>query len=187
VRQSINAGAVIVFHTNRADTPKALPMIFDDLKEAGFFVGTLGELGEIPSSRQARYPDFAHLQIAPGYIRPKTAGRWQSINLFEYGAMAKKETNLPERIAEIGDTGLDLVTGDQLNPVPWVFTPVDIYVLVLVGELRCEFQDRSDSELGYLVARAGDLFRCPADTAYRLGPTVGAGLRWIVAIWRPTD
>jgi peptidoglycan/xylan/chitin deacetylase (PgdA/CDA1 family) len=47
--RSAHDGGVIVFHTNRAETPAALPEVIDDLRAAGLRPGTLSELGGIPT------------------------------------------------------------------------------------------------------------------------------------------
>jgi hypothetical protein len=56
----------------------------------------------------------------------------------------------------------------------------DGYVLVLAGELRCDFGE--EGEVGEIVARTGDMFLCPASVSYRLGPTA-SGRRYVASVW----
>jgi peptidoglycan/xylan/chitin deacetylase (PgdA/CDA1 family) len=182
--QSATDGAVIVFHTNHIETAQTLPRILADLNQVGFRLGTLSALGRVPSPRLERHPDFANLAVNPGYIRPRAAGRWQSLSLLEMGALAKRQHNLAERVAELDGTVLELLTGDRTTPLNQAMAVDDCYILVLAGELRCDFRDGADHDLGYLVARTGDFFRCPQGTRYRLGPVSEEACRWIVAIWR---
>ncbi|MCZ7571182.1 MAG: polysaccharide deacetylase family protein [Ardenticatenaceae bacterium] len=182
--QSAIPGGVIVFHTNRPETPRALPGILDDLSAAGFRLGTLTSLGHVPAPRLERHPDFAGLQVRTGSIRPRAAGRWQSLNLLEMGAAARRDTNQAEWVVRTDGTDLFLLTGDGVDPAPWADAADDRYVLVLAGELGCNFCDASGRDLGYLLAREGDLFLCPTGTSYQLGPTPEAGRRWVALIWQ---
>jgi peptidoglycan/xylan/chitin deacetylase (PgdA/CDA1 family) len=184
VHQSAADGTVIVFHTNRIETSQALPEILDDLREENFKAGSLGQLDQPPSPFQERHVDFVDLELSLGYIRPKVGGRWQSINILELGALARRKTNRMELIADIAGSTFHLITGDPSMPIDWVTSPADSYVLLLAGELRCDYQSSSGEELGYLIARQGDFFLCPAGWQYRLGPSGGERKRWIAGIWQ---
>jgi hypothetical protein len=178
--RSAHEGAVVVFHTNRAETPEALPGIIEALVAADFQPGPLSTLGRVPSPRPDRHPDFAALEIRPGYVRPFRAGRWQSIPLLELAAAATQPSNVPETVATLDGTSLDLVTGDAAEPLPWRGDRADRYVLVLAGEVRCDFRS-GEEDAGYLVGRPGELFLCPGSTEHRLGPA--AGRRWVALEW----
>lgn len=182
--RSAHQGAVVVFHTNRAETPEALPGILDALSAAGFRAGTLSTLGAVPSPRLDRHPDFAALDFRPGYVRPFRPGRWQSIPLLELGAAATQPTNAVETVATIDGASLDLITGDGAEPFPWQHDRADRYVLVLAGDVRCDFRT-GDKQCGYLVARPGELFLCSGSTDHRLGPA--ADRRWIALAWGAAD
>lgn len=182
---SASDGAVIVFHTNRQETAEALPRLLADLRKAGFTLGTLSDLGTVPSPRLEYHPDFYELDVQPGYIRPRGPGRWQSLNLLDMGALAKKPANFTELVAELNDSALDLITGSGDHPLAWEEALSDVYVQVLAGAVRCDFAEPGGEDLGYLIARKGDFFRCPQGTRYRLGPDTGEGRRWIALMWRP--
>jgi peptidoglycan/xylan/chitin deacetylase (PgdA/CDA1 family) len=179
--RSARDGGVIVFHTNRAETPEALPGILAALDAAGFRPGPLSALGGTPSPRLDRHADFADLELRPGYVRPARPGRWQSIPALELGAAATQPPNAIETLATLAETRLELISGDGAVPLEWQRAGADRYLLVLAGDVRCDFR-AGDDELGYLVGRAGELFRCPEDTEYRLGPA--AGRRWVAVSWR---
>jgi len=174
-------GAVIVFHTNRSETSAALPEILDELARDGFRPGPLSKLGRVPSARVDLHPDFTQLEIRPGYIRPLRAGRWQSIPLLELGAAASQPANAVETVATLDGGTLDLVAGDPAEPLPWRLDTRDRYVLVLAGEVRCDFRD-ADGDAGHLIARLGELFLCPRSVEHRLGPA--AHRRWLAVVWR---
>ena len=182
--QSAGDGAVIVFHTNRPETVEILPRLLGDLTKMGFALGTLSDLGQIPSPRLAHHPDFVRLEVSPGYIRPRKPGPWQSLNLLDMGALANRPANSSERIGQIGTTSLSLVTGDGAISLDWETATEDIFVFVLAGSLRCDFTDQSGQDLGYLIARQGDFFRCPESMRFRLGPDAQPGRRWIALLWR---
>jgi len=175
-------GAVIVFHTDREDTAAALPEVLSDLG-ARFKLGTLSELGVVPSPRLDLHPDFAGLEINPGYIRPKASGRWRSVNLLELGAAEGREPNLPQAVAESGGARLDLITGDPSAPFEQPATPADRHLLVLAGEVSCQFAAGSGHELGTVLARRGDLVLWPSGAAARLS----SGKRWTGALLHATD
>jgi peptidoglycan/xylan/chitin deacetylase (PgdA/CDA1 family) len=181
--QSATDGAVIVLHTNVMATAEALPSILDDLRRAGFGLGTLSALGCVPQPHLERHPDFEDVLVNPGYIRPRRAGRWQSLNLLEMGARAKRPSNLPEQVAQLGQAALHLLTGDGREPMDWMLAGEDHYVLVLAGELRCAYRDDGGSDLGYLIARTGDLFLCPSGVAYQLAAAPKRERRWIAVRW----
>lgn len=182
--RSVQDGGVVVFHTNRPETPAALPGIITDLRAAGFRLGTLSALGRIPSPRLDRHPDFADLDFRPGYVRPTQPGRWQSIPLLEIAAAATQPANAAETVATVAGTSLDLVTGDAAEPLEWRRDGADRYVLILAGAVRCEF--RADgADAGYILARSGELVLCPASVDHRLAPA--AGRRWIAITWRAED
>ena len=107
-------GAVIVFHTDRQDTATALPLVLADLARSGFSLCTLSKLGVVPLPRHELHPDFAELEIQPGYIRPRSGGRWRSLNLLQLGAAQRQEPNLLQGVAESGGARLELLTG--VNP-----------------------------------------------------------------------
>lgn len=175
-------GAVIVFHTDRQATAAALPDLLSDLS-ARFQLGTLSELGVIPSPRLDLHPDFAELEINPGYIRPKAAGRWRSLNLLELGASSGREPNQPQAVAESGGSRLDLITGDPATPFEQPEIEADRHLLVLAGEVRCLFAAGSGQELGTVLARRGDLVLWPGGAAARLS----SGKRWTGALLHPAD
>jgi hypothetical protein len=174
-------GGVIVFHTNRAETPEALPEVIADLRAAGFRPGMLSELDGTPTPRLERHADFSDVDFRPGYVRPARPGRWQSIPVLELGAAATQPGNAIERLATLAGASIELVTGDAVEPLDWPANDDDRYVLVLAGDVSCELR-RGDEELGLLVARPGELFLCPAAAEARLGPTDGR--RWIALAWR---
>jgi peptidoglycan/xylan/chitin deacetylase (PgdA/CDA1 family) len=179
--RSAHDGGVIVFHTNRAETPEALPEVIDQLRAAGYRPGTLSELDGIPSPRLERHTDFWAVDFRPGYVRPARPGRWQSIPVLELGAAATQAGNAIEPLATLAGASLELITGDAVEPLHWRADPDDRYVLVLAGDVTCEL--RCDGEvLGLLVARVGELFLCPASAEARLGSTDGR--RWIALAWR---
>lgn len=177
-------GGVVVFHTNRPETPEALPGIIEALREADFLPGPLSALGAIPSPRLARHPDFADLDFRPGYVRPLQPGRWQSIPLLELGASATQPSNTVETVATLEGASLELITGDAVERLDWRRDRTDRYVLVLAGEVRCDFRVGDEAQ-GYLVARGGELFLCPRATEHRLGPA--ASRRWIAVAWNCRD
>jgi peptidoglycan/xylan/chitin deacetylase (PgdA/CDA1 family) len=182
--RSAHDGGVIVFHTNRAETPEALPAVIDGLRDAGFRPGTLSELDAIPTPRLERHADFSDLDFRPGYVRPARPGRWQSIPVLELAAAATQPGNTIEPLATLADASLELITGDAVEPVDWRADDDDRYVLVLAGDVSCELR-RGDEELGLLIARAGELFLCPASAEAQLGPADGR--RWIALAWRTED
>jgi hypothetical protein len=175
-------GAVIVFHTDRQDTAAALPDLLPDLS-ARFKLGTLSQLGVVPSPRLDLHPDFAELDINPGYITPKAAGRWRSLNLLELGASFGREPNQPQAVAESGGSRLDLITGDPSTPFEQPATEADRHLLVLAGEVRCRFAAGSGQELGTVLARRGDLVLLPSGAAARLS----SGKRWTGTLLHPAD
>lgn len=175
-------GAVIVFHTDRHDTAAVLPEVLSDLG-ARFKLGTLSELGVVPSPRLDLHPDFAGLEINPGYIRPKGAGRWRSLNLLELGASQGREPNSLQAVAESGGSRLDLITGDPSAPFEQPAAPGDRHLLVLAGEVRCQFAAVSGQELGTILARRGDLVLWPSGAAARLS----SAKRWTGALLHTTD
>jgi len=174
-------GAVIVFHTDSQDSMAALPDLLPSLG-ARFELGTLSELGVVPSPRLDLHPDFAELEINPGYIRPKVAGRWRSLNLLELGAALGREPNLPQSVAESGGFRLDLITGDPAAPFEQPAVQADRHLLVLAGEVRCQFA-AGPQELGTVLARRGDLVLWPSGAAARLS----SGKRWTGALLHPAD
>lgn len=176
--------AVIVLHTNVPATVEALPRILHDLKQNGFRLGTLSTLGIIPLPRMERHPDFLDLDVRPGYIRPRAHGRWQSLSLLEIGALANRPVNHEESIVESGEAVLDLITGDAQTSMDWALAVEDRHVLVLAGGVRCDFHAGDGSDLGYLIARTGDIFLCPRGTMYQLGPEPRSARRWIAVVWR---
>jgi hypothetical protein len=182
--RSAQDGGVVVFHTNRAETPEALPGILADLRAAGFRLGPLSALGRIPSPRLDRHPDFADLEFRQGYVRPAQPGRWQSIPLVELAAAATQPPNAVETVATLAGTSLDLVTGDPAEPLGWCCDRSDRYVLVLAGAVRCEFRAHGE-DAGYVLARPGELVLCPASVDHRLASA--AGRRWIAITWRTED
>jgi hypothetical protein len=175
-------GAVVVFHTDRQDTAVALEDVLSDLG-ARFKLGTLSELGVVPSPRLNLHPDFAGLEINPGYIRPKASGRWRSLNLLELGAAQGREPNTPEAVAEAGGSRLDLITGDPSAPFEQPAAPGDRHLLVLAGEVSCQFAAESGQELGTVLARRGDLVLWPRGAAARLS----SGKRWTGALLHTPD
>lgn len=181
-RSAAADGAVIVFHTDREDTAAALPEVLSDLG-VRFKFGTLSELGVVPSPRLELHPDFAGLEINPGYIRPKAAGRWRSLNLLELGAAQGREPNLPQAVAESGGARLDLITGDPSAPLEQPAAPADRHLLVLAGEVSCQFAAGSGQELGTVLARRGDLVLWPSGAAARLS----SGKRWTGALLHAAD
>jgi peptidoglycan/xylan/chitin deacetylase (PgdA/CDA1 family) len=182
--RSAHNGGVIVFHTNRAETPEALPEVVDDLRAAGFRPGTLSELGRIPTPRLERHADFAAVDFRPGYVRPARPGRWQSIPVLELGAAATQPGNAIEPLATLAGASLELITGDSVEPLDWRADRSDRYVLVLAGDVSCLLR-HGNEELGLLVARTGELFLCPASAEARLG--AAEGRRWIALAWRAED
>jgi peptidoglycan/xylan/chitin deacetylase (PgdA/CDA1 family) len=182
--RSAHDGAVVVFHTNRPETPEALPAVLEALLASGFVPGPLSRLGRVPSPRLARHPDFEVLEIRTGYVRPLRSGRWQSIPLLELGASATQPPNAAETVAAIDGSSLDLVTGDAGEPLPWRGDASDRYLLVLAGDVRCDFRSAGE-DAGYLVARPGELFLCPASIEHRLGPAQGR--RWVAVVWRAAE
>jgi peptidoglycan/xylan/chitin deacetylase (PgdA/CDA1 family) len=182
--RSAQHGGVIVFHTNRAETPEALAGIITELRAAGFLLGPLSELGRIPSPRLDRHPDFADLDFRPGYVRPAQPGRWQSIPLLELAAAATQPTNAVETVATLAGTSLELVTGDGAEPLEWRRDGTDRYALVLAGAVRFDFRAHG-VDAGYVLARPGELVLCPASFEHRLAPA--AGRRWIAVTWRADD
>lgn len=175
-------GAVVVFHTDREDTAVALPDVLSELG-ARFKLGTLSELGMVPSPRLDLHPDFAGLEINPGYIRPKASGRWRSLNLLELGAAQGREPNMPQAVAESGGSRLDLITGDPSAPFEQPASPGDRHLLVLAGEVSCQFAAGSGQELGTVLARRGDLVLWPSGAAARLS----SGRRWTGALLHTTN
>jgi peptidoglycan/xylan/chitin deacetylase (PgdA/CDA1 family) len=178
--RSARDGGVVVFHTNRAETPEALPEILADLRAAGFRLGPLSTLGRIPAPRPERHQDFADLDFRPGYVRPAQPGRWQSIPLLELAAAATQPPNAIDTVATLASTSLDLITGDSAEPLDWRRDRADRYVLVLAGAVRCEFRAHGE-DAGYVLARPGELVLCPASFDHRLAPA--AGRRWIAITW----
>lgn len=177
-------GAVVVFHTNRPETPAALPGVIEALSSRGYLLGTLGELGRVPSPRTEPHPDFADVPFRPGYIRPSRPGRWQSIPLLELGGAATQPPNAVEILARLGATSLELVTGDGVDPLAWRGGADDGYVLVLAGEVRCDIRD-ADGDCGYILARAGELFLCPGATQHRLSSATRR--RWLAVAWNTSE
>jgi peptidoglycan/xylan/chitin deacetylase (PgdA/CDA1 family) len=185
--ESAAEGGVIVLHTNVMATARALSQLLSALKARGFSLCTLSDLGHIPTARLQRHRDFDDLAINPGYIRPKRAGRWQSLNLLEMGALAGRPSNRLATVATVGDTGISVLSGDQLKPMEWLRAEEDHRVLVLSGDVRCDFRDRDGSDLGCLIARNGDLFLCPGGTSYQLSSVPEIRKRWIAVVWRPEE
>lgn len=161
-------GAVIVFHTDRQDTASALPSILADLAASRFELVPLSELGSIPAPRLEIHPDFAALEIRPGYIRPKVAGRWRSLNLLELGAALKRTPNRPEPVAEANGAALDLILGVPSEPFDCPAAESDRHLLVLAGEVTCRFAHSTGEEMGTVLARCGDLVLWPSGAAARL-------------------
>ena len=161
-------GAVIVFHTDRQETATSLPGVLCSLSGSGFELGPLSQLGCVPAPRLELHPDFGRFEISPGYIRPRAPARWRSLNLLEMGAALKREPNRPERVAETGPARLELLTGAPSHPFECAPAPQDRHVLVLAGELRCDFEGEGGEDLGYVLARTGDLVLWPYGAAARL-------------------
>ena len=161
-RQSAEA---VVLHTDRPESAAALPAVL----RAREFV-PLSELGWVPAPRAERHPDFAELDIRPGYVRPRVGGgRWHSLNVLELGTAAARPTGVAE---PLGDC--DLISGDA-EPLEWPAVARDRRLLVLAGGVRAERDD------GYLIVRAGDLFLCPADMDCRL--VALDARRWTALVW----
>ncbi len=155
-------GGVIVFHTDREATAAALPGLLTELRTSGWSLGPLSELGSVPTPRLERHPDFAKLEIRPGHIRPRSRGRWRSLNVVEMGAGAGRGMNRPETVAEVRGARLMLLTGDPSYPYDAGASHEDRHLLVLAGELRCTLRDRAGRELGHVLARQGDLVLLPS-------------------------
>jgi peptidoglycan/xylan/chitin deacetylase (PgdA/CDA1 family) len=177
---------VVVLHTNRSDTAAALSALLAELEVRRYLPVALSELEHSPTPRAERHPDFADLTIAPGSVRPRRQGRWQSLNLLELGAARAQPTGVAERAAQLNGCALDLLTGSGDEPLDWQRDDHDRYVLVLAGTLRCDLRD-DEGELGHLVARTGDCFLCPGGSAHRLGPVPERAGRWIAAVWRRAE
>jgi peptidoglycan/xylan/chitin deacetylase (PgdA/CDA1 family) len=167
---------VVVFHTNRVETERALGPLLDRLRRDGRRIVALSELGRPVTPRLERHPDFAELAVTPGYVRPTApGGRWQSLNVLELGAAAVRAAASTERLVDLGDTVLDLLVGDDASALD--ARDEDRYVLLLAGAVRC------DLPAGYLIARPGDLFLWPAGAAARLTSADGPPRRWLALVW----
>ena len=168
VLASASDGSVVVFHTDRPETATSLPGVLSDLSGLGLELGTLSQLGSMPPPRLELHPDFGGLEVTPGYVRPRAPARWRSLNLLEMGAALKREPNQPERVGEAGAATLDLITGEPSKPFERPSGPWDRQVLVLTGEVRCDFDGGGGEYLGYILARTGDLVLWPHGAAARL-------------------
>lgn len=164
-RQSAVDGGLIVFHTDREATAEALPGLLAELTANGHRLGTLTDLGSVPSPRLELHPDFADLEVRTGNIRPLAAGRWRSLNVLEMGAGARRPVNAPETVAEVDGAALQLLTGDASAPFEAELADEDRHLLVLAGELRCGLRDGAGAKLGHILARPGDLVLIPAGSA----------------------
>lgn len=178
-REAADEDGVVTFHTNSWLTAGALPHLLETWRGEDAAVVRLSELSPAPSSRLQRHPDFEELDIEPGYVRPRVAGKWQQLNLLELGASAGRSAPAETLVARIGETDCTLVTGSGTEAAPVVSSATDEYVLVLAGEVHCRFGD--DGSAGDLLARAGDLFVCPQGLSYQLGPTA-TRRRWLAAV-----
>jgi hypothetical protein len=146
----------------------------------------LSELGRPLTPRVELHKDFRDLRVAPGAVRPsRGGGRWQSLNLLEFGGALGRELGVPDEIGRVGDVVLELLTGSGQEPLAWRAGDMDQYVLVLAGQLRCDLRDGA-GELGTISARSGDFFLCPAGTEWRLAPEPSPGRRFIAVISRAT-
>ncbi|HWK29559.1 MAG TPA: polysaccharide deacetylase family protein [Solirubrobacter sp.] len=173
--QAAADGDAVVMHTDRPETEAALPHVLTALRERGAEPVALSQLGRCPPPRAERHPDFAAADVRPGYVRPSAGGRWHSLNVLELGMARARPAGAAEPLVELGDTACDLVAGDA-GPLSWSATEHDRRVLMLAGGVRVERDD------GYLIARAGDLFLCPAGLGCRL--TALDGRRWTGLVWR---
>ena len=181
--EAARGDGVVTFHTNSPFTAEALPSFLARLEKAELV--RLDELDPPPSHRVDLHTDFAELRIAPGYVRPKQRGmRWQSLNLLELGAASTRLAASSSRVIDLDQLACELVTGSGAERMPGAVDTHDRYILVLAGELRCDFGD--DGASGDLLARTGDMFLCPAGVAYRLGPTA-TGRRYVAAVWLISD
>ena len=118
--RSAHDGGVIVFHTNRAETPEALPEAHRRTSEPpGSSRGRSPSSTAFPTSRLERHADFSDLDFRPGYVRPARPGRWQSIPVLELGAAATQPGNAIEPLATLVGTSLELITGDAVEPLDW--------------------------------------------------------------------
>jgi peptidoglycan/xylan/chitin deacetylase (PgdA/CDA1 family) len=178
--EAAEGDGIVTFHTNRWCTAEALVQVLSALAPERLV--RLTELDRPPSSRVALHDDFAGVTVTPGYVRPNQGGgRWQSLNLVELGGAATRTPGVL-RAAELETAACDLVIGSGTDPMPAVRREQDGYVLVLAGELRCDFGD--EGEVGEIVARSGDMFLCPAGVSYCLGPTAGRR-RYVASVWHP--
>ncbi len=168
---SAGAGDVLVFHTDRPETATALPGILAQLAAASPELGTLTELGRLPSPRLELHADFAGLHVRPGHVRPRAPGRWRSLNLLEMGAARTQAANRTEEVATVGGSRLDLITGDPTRAYERPSSGDDRHLLVLAGEVRCDFKGAGNEDLGYVLARPGDLVLWPGGTGAQLSCT----------------
>jgi peptidoglycan/xylan/chitin deacetylase (PgdA/CDA1 family) len=182
--RAADEGGAIVLHTNNTDSALVLPGLLRSLREKGCEPVALSDLMSPPSARAPRHPDFASVEIRPGYVRPLVGGgRWHSVNLLEIGTGRNYPAGAPEVVSTLGSTVSELLVLDATE-IDWGADTEDRRILVLEGEVRCEFA-REQTELGYLIARTGDYFLCPAAVACRLSSIDGR--RTVAMVWRGLD
>jgi Polysaccharide deacetylase len=176
--QAADADHVIVFHTNSRATEEALPQILRSIREHTEIV-PLSELDFDPPPRAARHPTFSDLEVTPGYVCPsRPGGRWHSLNVLELGSHHAYPANSSTTLTDFDGERIDLLVGDPEKPWSQPATGNDRYILMVEGALRCDLESEGQ-ELGYLIARSGDLFLWPRETAARLTATGDQPRRWI--------
>ena len=171
--QAASGGGAVVMHTDRPETEAALPAVLATLREHGREIVPLSQLGSTPAPRLERHPDFADVEVQPGYVCPASGrtGRWHSLNVLELGTALTRRAGVPEPLTPT----CELLTG-AVEPLASPAAGHDRRLLVLAGALRVERDD------GYMIARAGDFFLCPSGVECRLQALDGH--RWTALVWR---
>ena len=163
------AGAVLTYHLDSPKTLAVLAAIIADLRAAGY---ELVRLSDLPSvcERPERRPDFAELEISPGYLQVlKRGSRAWSMNLIEYGARTNAPTDTPIPLAATENGSVSLLTSQGVSD----WQPAsnrDRYLLVLAGSPECFFRTRDDPNPRIrAVGSPGDMILWSQDYEFNTG------------------
>lgn len=173
------AGAVLTYHLDSAKTLAVLSDIIEDLRATGYELVRLADLPSV-SERPERHPDFAALELEPGYLQVlKRGSRAWSLNLIEYGARGNAPANTQIPLAADGSERLRLLTAQAVTE--WQpASEHDRYLFVVAGTPECFFRTRDDPEARIrAVGAAGDLILWSKDYEFNTGVSQHS---WIMLI-----
>ncbi len=173
-------GAVLTYHLDSPHTLAVLPRVIESLRAAGFSFVRLSELPSV-SERPERHPDFAALEIDPGYLQVlQRHSRAWSLNVLEYGARASTLPDLPLPLATTHGGSVSLLTSCGMTAWQPAISR-DRYLLILAGAPECFFRTRDEPAPRIrAVGAPGDLILWSKDYEFRTGLSQQS---WMVLIF----